>query len=151
MNNYPLPYFTFHEAQLIAQVFSLSLHDAMTPSPLETDAEELARIWKTPAWEQIATRVKDLIEGLATDLKRLEIPFNMLDLKKEDLLRKLRDFNEEQRIRLFLAIKRYFWSDWENCRFEADALSRAGLIKEDTLPIARQIEMLDRKLRELRR
>lgn len=144
MSNYALPDFTFHEAQLVAQVFSLSLHHAMKPPPLGIDADELVRIRKTTARDQISTRVNDLIEGLATDLKRSEIPLYMSDLKKENLLPKLRSLSQEQRIQLFLAIKSYWWSDWESNRSEADALSRAGLISGDTLPMARQIETLAR-------
>jgi hypothetical protein len=154
MQEHPLPAFSYHEAGLIAMFFRDRLDSVRsTPWRPPTDGRDEIGMMSPDELRENAAQVACVTQWFKGFLEESDprAPF-MGGVDNRYLISKLGRLDEEQRARLFASVKRYFWLDWRiDQPSEAEALHQAGLIEEAMLPIAKQIERFDQKLREFER
>jgi hypothetical protein len=152
MNGHPLPTFGYHEALLIGDFFVQDLMEVRNePKPSDQeDLEDLAEEFrKTAGFDRIHASVREAINGFAEFLNSLKLDGTLPhDVDKAALIQRLRGLNESQRVQLYFAVVRYFWTDGNETR--AEALCRAGLVDKQRIGIAKALEFLDRRLLELK-
>ena len=117
MTGFPLPRFSYHEALLIGDFFLqdfafLELRNEPKPSD-EEGLEELAEEFrKTPRYQKTYTYVEKALGRFKKFLDSLKTAGTYLhDVDKVALVQKLEELNESQRVQLYFAVTRYYWTD----------------------------------------
>jgi hypothetical protein len=144
MDSFPLPEFTFHEASLLTLLLTgPALPDLRIP-PEATEDDELKRITPRRA-ASFVKRFRQEVAVFLSGLADLDLS-EFWDFKVDEFRRKLEELNEMQNVRLYFALKKYFW-ECDKYETQAEALCEAGFFPKESLPFAQKEEILDSRRR----
>lgn len=146
-SSYPLPEFTYHEASLLIHLIAAPGLPDMRIPPAATADDELKRMTQYSA-ESFAKRIRQEVTVFISGLVNVDLS-EFWDLKLDEFRRKLAELNEMQNVRLYFALKKYFW-ECDKYSTQAEALCEAGLFSKDALPFAQKVESLDNRLKLVR-
>src|SRR6266436_4061255 len=123
MDPYPLPEFTYHEASLLTLLLTgPGLPDLRIP-PAATADDELKRMTQHHA-EALAKHMRQEVARFLSGLANLDLS-EFWDFETDEFRSKLEELNEMQNVRLYFALKKYFWEGGEY-KTQAEALCEAG-------------------------
>ena len=137
-----LPDFSFDEAFLIGQDLITFAWSRILEYPPEVEFD-FGKL-RADEVQQLADEITKWRQGFFERLQALDIKNSpgTWFLNKNSLSEKLSHMNEEQRVRLCYAGRRYFWALESTDKTEAQTLCEAGLvsISEESLETAKRLE-----------
>jgi hypothetical protein len=139
-DGYQLREFTYHEALLLTLLLAAQGLPGMRIPPAATADDELKGMTQYSA-KSLAKRIRQEVTGFLSGLADLDLS-EFWDFKADEFRRKLEELNEMQTVRLYFALKKYFW-ECDKYVTQAEALCEAGFLPKESLPFAQKEEILD--------